>query len=153
MVLNPRSRHQQRPRFLTSLSANWLFIFWPCIGAVFLLQNRMGQEMSSLTQKGQHEEHGEWNSFRGYGEKCAYVCDSFAGLPPDDRSLDKADLNWDNTPYLEVSSETVASSFNKFGLLDNNVIFVKGFFVDSIPPILSKHIDKLSIMRLDVSKH
>ena len=55
MVVNPRSRHQQRPQFLTALSANWPFIFWPCIGGVFLFQSRMGQEMSSLTQKGQHE--------------------------------------------------------------------------------------------------
>jgi len=84
----------------------------------------------------------------GATDRISYVCDSFAGLPPGDRSLHIKDLNWDNTPYLEVSSETVASSFHKFGLLDANVVFAKGFFNESMP-VLSKHIDKLSIMRLD----
>lgn len=82
--------------------------------------------------------------------RISYVCDSFAGLPPGDRSLDLQDKNWDNTPYLEVASEIVAGTFNRYGLLDHNVIFAKGFFNETMPP-LSKHIDKLSIMRLDVS--
>jgi len=86
-----------------------------------------------------------------YGEKnnrVSYVCDSFSGLPPGDRDLDKQDKNWDNTPYLEVSYEVVASNFAKYGLLDSNVIFVKGFFRDSMFP-LSKEVKRLSIMRLD----
>ena len=82
--------------------------------------------------------------------RISYVCDSFAGLPPGDRSLDLQDKNWDNTPYLEVASEIVAGSFNRYGLLDHNVVFAKGFFNETMPP-LSKHINKLSIMRLDVS--
>lgn len=49
---------------------------------------------------------------------------------------------------LTKNSETVASSFHKFGLLDANVVFAKGFFNESMP-VLSKHIDRLSIMRLD----
>ncbi|KAL7502017.1 hypothetical protein ACHAXN_000131, partial [Cyclotella atomus] len=65
-----------------------------------------------------------------------------------DRSLDKRDKYWDSTPYLEVPSEVVASSFSQYGLLDNNVVFAKGFFNDTMPP-LSKHIQKLAIMRLD----
>ena len=39
----------------------------------------------------------------GATDRISYVCDSFAGLPPGDRSLHIKDLNWDNTPYLEVS--------------------------------------------------
>jgi hypothetical protein len=35
-------------------------------------------------------------------------------------------------------------------LLDHNVVFAKGFFNETMPP-LSKHVEKLSIMRLDVS--
>jgi len=86
-----------------------------------------------------------------YGEednRVSYVCDSFSGLPPGDRDLDKGDKNWDNTPYLEISYEVVASNFAKYGLLDSNVIFVKGFFRDSMFP-LSKEVKRLSIMRLD----
>ena len=84
-------------------------------------------------------------------KRVSYVCDSFAGLPPGEKSLDKSDKNWDNTPYLEVSSDVVANNFVKFGLLDSNVVFAKGFFNETMPP-LSKHIEKLSIMRLDVSR-
>ena len=83
--------------------------------------------------------HGEADN------RISYVCDSFHGLPPGDRLLDPKDKNWDNTPYLEVASEIVAGSFSKYGLLDSNVIFVKGFFNESMAP-LSKHIDNLSIM-------
>jgi hypothetical protein len=82
--------------------------------------------------------------------RMSYVCDSFHGLPPGDRSLDKGDKNWDNTPYLEVSSDTVANNFIKYNLLDSNVVFAKGFFNETMP-VLSKHIQSLSIMRLDVS--
>jgi hypothetical protein len=82
--------------------------------------------------------------------RLSYVCDSFQGLPPGDRSLDRGDKKWDNTPYLEVSSDTVANNFIKYNLLDSNVIFAKGFFNETMP-VLSKHIQKLSVMRLDVS--
>lgn len=82
--------------------------------------------------------------------RVSYVCDSFAGLPPGDKKLDEKDVNWDNTPYLEVPSQIVANNFIKYGLLDSNVIFAKGFFNETMPP-LSKKIETLSIMRLDVS--
>jgi len=77
-----------------------------------------------------------------------YVCDSFSGLPPGNRNLDKHDKNWDNKPYLEVPYEVVATNFAKYGLLDSQVVFVKGLFRDTMPP-LSKKITKLSIIRLD----
>ena len=79
-----------------------------------------------------------------------YVCDSFSGLPPGERSLDKEDKNWDETTYLEVASEIVANNFIKYSLLDSNVVFAKGFFNETMPP-LSKVINSLSVMRLDVS--
>jgi hypothetical protein len=82
--------------------------------------------------------------------RVSYVCDSFAGLPPGDRKLDGGDKNWDNTPYLEVPIEIVTNNFIKNGLLDSNVVFAKGFFNETMPP-LSKEIKKLSVMRLDVS--
>ena len=82
--------------------------------------------------------------------RVSYVCDSFAGLPPGDKKLDEGDKNWDHSPYLEVSNDVVANNFIKYGLLDSNVIFAKGFFNETMPP-LSKRIKTLSIMRLDVS--
>jgi hypothetical protein len=59
----------------------------------------------------------------GETNRLSFVCDSFAGLPPGD---------WDSTPYLEVPSEVVASSFSQYGLLDSNVVFAKGFFNDTM---------------------
>ena len=82
--------------------------------------------------------------------RMSYVCDSFHGLPPGERNLDKSDKNWDHSTYLEVSSDIVANNFIKYGMLDSHVVFAKGFFNETMPP-LSKKIDKLSVMRLDVS--
>jgi hypothetical protein len=86
----------------------------------------------------------------GETDRVSYVCDSFAGLPPGDRALDKADADWDNWPYLEIPVEVVVDNFQKYGLLDSNVVFAKGFFNETMLP-LSKEIKHLSVMRLDVS--
>lgn len=84
----------------------------------------------------------------GETDRVSYVCDSFVGLPPGDRALDKADKNWDNWPYLEIPVEVVVNNFQKYALLDSNVVFVKGFFNETMLP-LSKEIKHLSVMRLD----
>ena len=78
----------------------------------------------------------------------SYVCDSFRGLPPGNSNLHRGDAGWDNTPYLEVDSNIVVNSFAKYSLLDSNVVFVKGFFNDTMEP-LSNITDKFAIMRLD----
>jgi len=85
-----------------------------------------------------------------YGEsnRKSFVCDSFQGLPAGDRMLDKEDKGWDQVAYLEVAAEIVLQNFQKYSLLDPNVIFAKGFFNETMPA-LSKRIDKLSVMRLD----
>jgi hypothetical protein len=83
-------------------------------------------------------------------QRISYVCDSFMGLPPGEKKLSNEDAGWDNTPYLEVASDIVANNFIKYGLLDSNVVFAKGFFYETMPP-LSEKIKSLSIMRLDVS--
>jgi hypothetical protein len=86
----------------------------------------------------------------GETDRVSYVCDSFKGLPPGDRALDKKDAGWDNWPYLEVPVEVVVNNFQKYALLDSNVVFAKGFFNETMLP-LSKKIKHLSVMRLDVS--
>lgn len=88
----------------------------------------------------------------GQEDRQSYVCDSFAGLPPGERDLDKADKNWDNMHwYLSVSDEIVAQNFQKYGLLDHNVIFAKGFFNETMPQIKTYHSPErtFSVMRLD----
>ena len=82
------------------------------------------------------------------GFRSSYVCDSFAGLPPGKIIFGVGDMNWDNTPYLEVNSLEVAKNFHSVSMLDPNVIFVQGFFNNSMPH-LKKQMGKISILRLD----
>ncbi|MBF0571494.1 MAG: class I SAM-dependent methyltransferase [Candidatus Omnitrophica bacterium] len=77
-----------------------------------------------------------------------FVADSFEGLPKPDADkypADKSDKNYINT-YLAVSKEDVENNFRKYGLLDNQVVFLKGWFKDTLP---QAPIEKLSILRLD----
>ena len=77
-----------------------------------------------------------------------YVADSFEGLPAPDLQnypQDSGDTHYLD-PMLSVSLEQVKENFNKFNLLDENVIFVKGWFKDTMPNL---DIDKISILRLD----
>ena len=78
----------------------------------------------------------------------SYVCDSFRGLPPGDRGLSARDKGWDHTSYLEVNEAVVAENFQKYSLLDENVIFAEGFFNETMPH-LAPQVDKLAVMRLD----
>ena len=81
-------------------------------------------------------------------DRKVYVADSFEGLPKPNEELypaDSGDIHW-TYPELAVSLEQVKQNFEIFGPVDENVVFVKGFFKDS----LSKcDIDKISVLRLD----
>jgi len=77
-----------------------------------------------------------------------FVADSFAGLPPPDEGqypLDKGDVHH-TAPLLAVSKEEVEGNFRKYGLMDDQVIFLKGWFKDTLP---KAPVDKLAILRLD----
>ncbi len=81
-------------------------------------------------------------------DRTVYVADSFEGLPKPDLSRYPADEN--DTHYkedfLRVSLEEVKNNFKKYGVLDGQVKFLKGWFKDTTknPPF-----EKLSILRLD----
>ncbi len=45
---------------------------------------------------------------------------------------DTGDKHYIHTP-LAVSQEQVADNFKKYGLLDDNVVFLKGWFKDTLP--------------------
>jgi len=80
----------------------------------------------------------------GVTDRKVWVADSFEGLPPPADSKDGWDLS--RVGYLKVSLERVRSNFEKFGLLDEQVVFLKGWFRDTLP---SAPISKLAILRLD----
>lgn len=85
----------------------------------------------------------------GIKNRKVYVADSFEGLPKPDAHKYPADDGSRfhlYSAYLAVSKEEVAENFSKYGLLDEGVVFLKGWFKDTLP---SAPIEKLSLMRLD----
>jgi hypothetical protein len=84
----------------------------------------------------------------GIDDRKVFVADSFEGLPrpdPEKYPADKGDKHHINT-YLAVSKEDVENNFRRYGLLDDQVVFLKGWFKDTL---LQAPIEKLSILRLD----
>lgn len=73
-----------------------------------------------------------------------WVVDSFMGLPPARTGNDEN--FWVELDYLKIAQETVEENFRAFGVLDSNVEFVKGYFVDSLPHIKVKQI---AVLRMD----
>jgi O-methyltransferase len=86
-----------------------------------------------------------------YGDekRCVWLADSFVGVPPPDAAHYAADdnLRLDLSAYmLAVPQATVESNFKRFGLLDERVRFLPGWFKDTLP---SAPIESIAILRLD----
>ncbi len=84
----------------------------------------------------------------GVGDRRIFVADSFEGLPKPDEDKYPADRGdkLNTNRLLAVSQEDVENNFRRYGLLDHQVVFLKGWFKDTLP---NAPIDKLAIMRLD----
>ena len=84
----------------------------------------------------------------GIKNRTVYVADSFDGLPKPD--AEKYPQDADDVHHiidvLKVSVEQVKNNFKTFGVLDNQVKFLKGWFKDTLK---TEPIEKLSILRLD----
>jgi hypothetical protein len=67
-------------------------------------------------------------------DRKVWLADSFAGLPPPDpRYPADADGTFHLEPRLAVSLEEVRANFERFGLLDESVVFLKGWFAETLP--------------------
>jgi len=84
----------------------------------------------------------------GVVDRTVWVADSFEGLPrPNEAQYpqDKGDV-LHSYRELAVSLEQVKANFRKYGLLDDQVQFLKGWFRDTLP---SAPMKELAVLRLD----
>lgn len=84
----------------------------------------------------------------GASDRNVWVADSFEGLPRPDADKYPEDANDTHYTYdfLRVSQQAVEANFNAYGLLDDKVKFLKGWFKDTLH---KAPIEKLAILRLD----
>jgi len=85
---------------------------------------------------------------RSVTDRRVWVADSFQGLPAPNPERFPADAGSDlhTFEYLAVSLEEVKKNFNRYGLLDDQVHFLKGWFRDTLPTLSHQ---KWSLVRLD----
>lgn len=84
----------------------------------------------------------------GITERKVYVADSFAGLPPPAPEMFPADAGDTSHAhrFLSISQESVAENFRNYGLLDDQVVFLEGWFEDTLP---TAPMTQLAVIRLD----
>lgn len=80
--------------------------------------------------------------------RVVFCADSFRGLPaPNDEKYpaDRGDTLF-KYDELAVSKESVMANFNRYGLLDNQVKFLEGWFKETLPKVRGK---QFALIRLD----
>jgi O-methyltransferase len=87
---------------------------------------------------------------KAYGDldRKVWLADSFQGFPKPDMANYPAERDGDlwRIPLLAVSLETVKANFARYGLLDEQVRFLPGWFRDTLP---EAPMDRLAVLRLD----
>ncbi|NIR27881.1 MAG: macrocin O-methyltransferase [Gammaproteobacteria bacterium] len=90
----------------------------------------------------------------GVTDRRVWVADSFEGLPPPPPgSLEEVIYNHEavvRSNHMAVDLETVKNNFARYGLLDGQVRFVKGWFKDTLPDL---DVERLAILRLDAGSY
>jgi len=88
---------------------------------------------------------------KAYGDctRRVWLADSFQGLPHPDPAQyprDAGDSHHQLSSYLAVPLDEVKANFQRFGLLDDQVSFLPGWFKDTLP---SAPIAQVAVLRLD----
>jgi hypothetical protein len=134
---------------------------WPMFGFTMVGHKRLDNVRSCIEDviannvPGDFAECGVWRGgtsifaravLKAYGvtDRKVWLADSFEGMPVPKSKEDGFDLSGRN--YLTVSIDQVKANFEKFGLLDDQVKFLKGWFSDTLP---TAPIEQLAILRLD----
>jgi O-methyltransferase len=82
-------------------------------------------------------------------DRVVWVADSFEGLPPPDAARFPADANsryHTLSDVLAISIDEVKANFERYGLLDEQVRFLKGWFKDTLP---TAPFSSFAVVRLD----
>lgn len=138
---------------------------WPSMAFTMIGRARM-RNLRDLTERALNDgvsgdllEAGVWRGgaciyMRGilaaYGitDRQVWVADSFRGLPPPSPGQYPADTGDTHhaVQELAVSLQQVQENFRAFGLLDDQVRFLEGWFKDTLP---RAPIERLAVLRLD----
>ena len=85
---------------------------------------------------------------QGDTSRKVWVADSFSGLPrpnPEKYPADKGDNLWTDAS-LAISLDEVKKNFSRYGMLDDQVEFLVGWFRDTLP---RAPIERIAVLRLD----
>lgn len=77
--------------------------------------------------------------------RTVWCADSFQGLPPGDQWKPVDGTPWLNPEALAVTQAQVEHNFAVYGLLDDQVKFIPGWFADTLPG----PVQRLAVLRLD----
>lgn len=168
-ILSERARKRALVRGvepgLHSERSRRLGLDWPSVAHSMIGRKRMENLRFCATNvlengiEGDFIETGVWRGgacimmrgiLKAWGDtsRRVWVADSFAGLPPPNSEVYPADANDRHHTFhdLAVSEDEVRSNFAVYGLLDDQVRFLKGWFKDTLP---TAPIKKLALIRLD----
>lgn len=83
----------------------------------------------------------------GITDRRVWAADSFQGVPPPTHSEDEGfDLSANIYPVLSVGRQEVSKLFERYGLLDEQTVFLEGWFKDTLA---KAPIETLAVLRLD----
>lgn len=140
---------------------------WPAYGYTMVGMHRLdnleklGIHLLRQNVPGDFFECGVWRGgasifMRGFlkayqsKNRIVHLADSFEGLPK--ASTREDNDGWAAMGLLRVPQEAVQKNFQKYGLLDDQVQFHKGFFRNSLPvvrQVFKEKRSKISLLRLD----
>jgi hypothetical protein len=134
---------------------------WPCFGYTMVGRARLDniewciRDVVERNISGDFIETGVWRGGSAIfmramlqmlkvTDRIVWAADSFEGMPVPENESDGWDMS--HIRLLNVSLEDVKRNFARFGLLDDQVRFLKGWFETTLP---AAPINKLAILRLD----
>ena len=134
---------------------------WPFVGYTMIGRRRLDHLQHCVEQviaegvPGDFIETGVWRGgacmlvkklldAHGVRDRTVWLADSFQGMPAPKNAADGMDLQ--PVEFLAVSAEQVRRNFARFGLLDERVRLVEGWFADTLPRLAC---ERLAVLRLD----